>query len=195
MARAQRLARERARRGRAARHAGPVADTEGASWSVYRGPVWIALDVPAKYRIDEKEPDEPVRADEIVVEKVEVGACEISSPGCDHTSEMKERVMKTACPRLHRVLYAGDEEPSEGELKEAVHAELQRLVNANWRKAARGKRTDLIGQIARQMAAPVCQIENILRQSGQLEEPPSPPRAGEIRKIRSTTRRPRRSRK
>jgi hypothetical protein len=61
-----------------------VADSEGASWSVYRGPVWIDFDVPAKYRIDEKAPDEPLRPDEIVVEdveKVEMGTFELSSPG------------------------------------------------------------------------------------------------------------------
>jgi hypothetical protein len=65
--------------------------------------------------IDGKAPDEPLWADEIVVEdveKVEVGALELSSPGCDHTSEMHERVTKTAFPRLHRVLYAREEEPS-----------------------------------------------------------------------------------
>jgi hypothetical protein len=39
-----------------------VADSEGASWAVYRGPVWIDFDVPAKYRIAEKAPDEPFEA-------------------------------------------------------------------------------------------------------------------------------------
>jgi hypothetical protein len=163
-----------------------VDDSEGASWSVYRGPVWIDFDVPAKYRIDEKAPNEPLRPDEIVVEdveKVEIGAFELSTPGCDHGSEMHERITKLAFPRLHRVLYAREEEPTEAEVKEAVHAELERLVNADWRRSARGKRTDLIGQIAEQMRAPVGQIENILRRSGRLGAPPPPP-PGKIRSIR-----------
>jgi len=174
-----------------------VADSEGASWSVYRGPVWIDFDVPAKYRIDEKAPDEPLRADEIVVEdveKVDVGAFEISTSDCDHTSDMHERITKVAFPRLHRVLYAHEEEPSEADLKAAVHAELQRLVNADWRKAARARRTDLIGQIAQQMGAPVRQIESVLRRAGQLEEPTSPPPEGEVRKLGAKGRKRRRTR-
>jgi hypothetical protein len=162
-----------------------VADSEGASWAVYRGPLWIDFDVPAKYRIEEKAPDEPLRPDEIVVEEVEnveIGAFELSTPGCDHTSEMHERITKRAFPKLHRALYEREEEPTEDELKAAVHAELQRLVTADWRKAASGKRTDLIGQIAQQMRAPVRQIENILRWSGDLEPSAPPPRA-EVRNL------------
>lgn len=86
-----------------------------------------------------------------------------------------DRITKIAFPNLHRVLYAREEEPSEAELKAAVHAELERLVNADWRKAARARRTDLIGQIAQQMRAPARQIESILRRAGQLEEPTPPP--------------------
>jgi hypothetical protein len=157
-----------------------VDDSEGASWAVYRGPVWIDFDVPARYRIDEKVPDEPLRPDEIVVEdveKVEMGTFALSSPGCDHTSDMHERITRRAFPKLYRALYGREEEPTEDELKKAVHAELQQLVSADWRKAARGKRTDLIGQIAQQMRAPVQQIENILRRSGDLEPSVPPPRA------------------
>ncbi len=175
-----------------------VADSEGASWTVYRGPLWIDFDVPAKYRIDEKAPDEPLRPDEIVVEdveKVEMGTFELSSPGCDHTSDMHERITKSAFPKLYRALYGREEEPSEDELKVAVHAELELLVSADWRKAARGKRTDLIGQIAQQMRAPVRQIENILRRSGDLE-PSSPPPSAEVRKLQTKNpKRRRRSRK
>lgn len=170
-----------------------VADSEGASWSVYRGPVWVDFDVPTAYRIDEKEPDEPLRPDEIVVEdvqKVEMGSFELSTPGCDHASEMLECIAKLAFPRLHRVLYAREEEPTEAEVKEAVHEELQRLVNADWRRSARGKRSDLIGQIAEQMRAPVRQIENILRRAGQLEEPQSPQTKAKVRAIRGAKKMP-----
>jgi hypothetical protein len=175
-----------------------VADSEGASWTVYRGPVWIDFEVPAKYRIDEKAPGEPLRPDEIVVEdveKVEMGTFELSSPGCDHTSDMHERITKRAFPTLYRALYGRGEGPTEDELKEAVHDELQQLVSADWRQAAREKRTDLIGQIAQQMRAPVRQIENILRRSGDLE-PSSPPPRAEVRKLQTNNRkRRRRSRK
>jgi hypothetical protein len=175
-----------------------VADSEGASWTVYRGPVWIDFEVPAKYRIDEKAPGEPLRPDEIVVEdveKVEMGTFELSSPGCDHTSDMHERITKRAFPTLYRALYGRGEGLTEDELKEAVHDELQQLVSADWRQAAREKRTDLIGQIAQQMRAPVRQIENILRRSGDLE-PSSPPPRAEVRKLQTNyPKRRRRSRK
>lgn len=65
-----------------------------------------------------------------------------------------------------------------------MHAELELLVSADWRKAARGKRTDLIGQIAQQMRALVQQIENILRRSGDLAPSSSPPSA-EVRKLQT----------
>jgi hypothetical protein len=74
------------------------------------------------------------------VEKVEMGTFELSSPGCDHTSDMHERITKSAFPKLYRALYGREEEPSEDELKVAVHAELELLVSADWRKAARGSR-------------------------------------------------------
>ena len=67
-----------------------VADTEGATWTVYRGPLWVDFEVPAEYRIEEKTAGEPLRPDEIVVDdvsKVEVGEFELSRPECDHTSE------------------------------------------------------------------------------------------------------------
>ena len=162
-----------------------VEDSEGATWSVYRGPVWIDFDLPAKYRIVEKAPDEPLRPDEIVVEdveKVEMGTFDLSSPGCDQTSDMHERITRKAFPDLYRALYEAEAEPTEEALRKVVHAELQRLVSADWRKAARSKRTDLIGKIAQQMRAPVSQIENMLRRSGDLEA--STPKAqAEVRRF------------
>jgi hypothetical protein len=76
-----------------------VDDSEGATWGVFRGPVWIDFDVPAEYRIEEKAPGEPLRSDEVVVgavDKVDIGQFDISSPGCDTTYEMLEEVTKRA---------------------------------------------------------------------------------------------------
>lgn len=124
-----------------------------------------------------------------------MGTFELSSPGCDHTSDMHERITRRAFPTLYRALYGHEEEPTDDDVKEAVHAELQQLVSAEWRKAARGKRADLIGQIAQQMRAPVRQIENILRRSGDLESS-SPPPPAEVRELQTKEpKRRRRSRK
>lgn len=170
-----------------------VEDSEGATWSVYRGPVWIDFEVPAKYRIDEKAPDEPLRPDEIVVEdveKVEIGEFEVSRPGCDHTSEMHEQITTKAFPALYKVLYGGENEPTDDEVKAAVHAELERLVHADWRRAARSKRTDRIAEIATQMRAPVRQIENMLRRTGQIGAPEERPASGEVRPLRKLRSKP-----
>ncbi len=74
-------------------------------------------------------------------------------------------------------------------MKGAVHAELQRLVNAEWRRASRAKRTDTVGQIAQQLGAPVRQVENVLRRAGQLDERPRDPSPAEIRKLKKKARR------
>lgn len=60
-----------AARSRAFRGGDRCCDSEGSSGTAYRGPLWIDFDVPAKYRIEEKAPDEPLPPDELVVEEVE----------------------------------------------------------------------------------------------------------------------------
>ena len=80
-----------------------VDDAEGAKWTVYHGPVWIDLEVPEEYRIDEKVPQEPLRPDEIAIQdvsRIELGGFEISSPSCDHASEMHEQITRRAFPKL-----------------------------------------------------------------------------------------------
>lgn len=170
-----------------------VDDSEGATWKVYRGPVWIDFDVPAEYRIEEKYPGEPLRLDELVIDdvaKVEIGTFEHTTPGCDHTFEMHEAVTKQAFPALHACLYdyKSDTEPSDAEVRRAVLKELKCLVNAEWRKSNRSRRSDSLGVLAQQLGAPVAQIENVLRSTGQL--PPSAPKArrAKVRKLKRTKR-------
>lgn len=161
-----------------------VDDSEGATWQVYRGPIWLDFDVPAKFRIDEKYPGEPLRPDELVIEdvdKVDIGTFEHSSPGCDYTSEMYEAVTKKAFPALYKCLYnfKSTDEPSKAEVRDAVLKELECLVNAEWRRGNRSRRTDNLGLIAQQLGAPVAQIEAVLRSTGQL-----PPRAASATKAK-----------
>ncbi len=177
-----------------------VDDAEGATWAVYRGPVWIDFEVPAEYRIDQKAPREPLRPDEIAIQdvsRVELGGFETSTPGCDHVSEMHERITRRAFPRLFKTLYEREAEPTEDEVKTAVHSELQQLVNAEWRRASRAKRADPIGQIAHRLGAPVRQVENILRRAGQLDEPPEDPSPANLRRLprKARRRRPKGGRK
>jgi hypothetical protein len=169
-----------------------VDDAEGATWSVYRGPLWIDFEIPAEIRIDEKAPREPLRSDEIAVHdvrRVELGGFEVSSPGCDQTSEMHEKITMRAFPELFKVLYGAEGGPTEGEVKGAVHSELQRLATAEWRRASRAKRTDPVGQIAHRLGAPVRQVENVLRRAGHLSERPPDPSQASIRRLPRKARR------
>jgi hypothetical protein len=150
-----------------------MADSEGATWSVYRGPVWVDFDLPAKYRIDVKEKGVPLRPDELVVadvSRMEIGKFELSAPECDHAAEMDEEITKKAFPHVHEAFWERDDEPTDDDLRLAVKADLEPLMKAEWGHAVRGRRTDRAGALAQLMGAPVRQIENVLRQTGHLEK-------------------------
>jgi hypothetical protein len=95
---------------------------------------------------------------------------------------MTERITKRAFPHLQKALRHG-EQATDKEIRAAVHAELQQLVNADWRQAARAKRKDIIGEIAHQLRAPVRQVENILRRAGKLDATATPPATADIHQL------------
>lgn len=154
-----------------------VEDSEGATWAPYRRPLWIDFDLPARYRIDEKAPGEPLRPDEIVVEDVsslEMGRFQFSTPDCDHVADMDEAITRKAFPHVHRAFWGRDDDPNEDELRRAVAEDLAPLIKADWSRATRRRRGDRVGEIAEMVGAPVRQVQNVLRGAGQLprERPP-----------------------
>jgi hypothetical protein len=168
-----------------------VEDSEGANWSLYRGPVWVDFDLPARYRIDEKTPGEPLRSDEIVVEDVsslEIGRFEFSTPDCDHAAEMDEAITRKAFPHVHRALWGSDDDPDEDELRRAVAEDLALFIKADWSRATRRRRGDRLGQLAEMVGAPVRQVQNVLKRAGQL--PREKPRKKRAAVKRLTKRRP-----
>lgn len=160
-----------------------LADSEGATWSVYRGPLWVEFEVPVQLSVPSSDEDEsPLKLEDIKVsgtEEVDAGALEVSAAGCETGSAMKEEVYRRAFPALHRVLY-GRDEAEDAAVQSAIREELKRLVEARWRIANRARRTDPIGRIAAQMHAPVRWVEEVLKRSGDLppgEGPPQPKKA------------------
>lgn len=165
-----------------------VADSEGATWSVYNGPLHIDFNLPVKFRIEEKKAGVPLREDEIVVEDVGQSLT-LQSPGGDTACAMMEAIIEKAFPRVHRVL-AADSEDAGDALRAAAKQDLMQLIRAEWGKAARSRRTGPVADIANAMGMPVRQAENILRSSGQL--PPEGPKApGEVKPLTKKRRRPR----
>jgi hypothetical protein len=170
-----------------------LADSEGVSWSVYRGPLWVEFEVPVQLSVPDSDEDgSPLKLEDIKVsgtEDVEAGALEMSAAGCETGSAMKEAVYRRAFPALHRVLY-GRHEPDDAAVDGALRVELKRLVEARWRIANRTRRTDPIGRIAVQMRAPVRWVEEVLRRSGDLPPDEGPPqqRKARVRPLKSKTR-------
>lgn len=157
-----------------------VADSEGATWSVYRGPLWFDLAVPASFRIDEKVPNVPLRDDEIVVDDVRElsrGSFTVSVPmSADTAVEMWESVLRKAFPHLHHAFWKLEDEPTEEQLRRAVRDELHALIKADWSRSNRRRRTDPLGMLANMMGAPVRLIEQSSRDA-QRPDPPSRRRA------------------
>lgn len=167
-----------------------VADIEGVTWSVYRGPLWVDFHVPAKVRIEEKKKGVPLRPDEIVIDDLkalEAGKFELDMPEySEHTAEMCELITKKAFPNLHKVLFGDIDDvehaPPAQELEAALRKDLEPLISADWSRATRGQRTDELGRIAQNMGTSVAQVESILRRAGQLP-PKGQGTRGEIRKF------------
>jgi len=106
-----------------------LSDPTGCTWQVYRGPVWIELELPV--RVKEKTGGEALSADQLVVEDVsglEEGF-QVSIPETDTGLEMAERIADFAFPNTYPAVLEGAAEP---ELKEAVRKDLEQLVKANW---------------------------------------------------------------
>lgn len=154
-----------------------VEDSEGATWSVYSGPLHVNFQLPVDYHIHETGPDGPPGPGEIVIDdvgKVEDGL-ELEPLRGETYSAMTEAVARQAFPHVHAALWSEKEDLTEDRLRAAVSQELQLLVKAEWSKATRGQRTDSARAIAHATGLPARKLENVSRATGQL--PPPKPKA------------------
>lgn len=164
-----------------------VADSEGVTWSLYRGPLWIDLDLPVRYRVAAKGHGAPFGPGEIVVEDVTAmrkHQFNYSAPECDHVAEMEESVARKAFPFVHEAFWQHAEEPSDGEIRTAVAQDLARLGKAAWARASRARRSDEIAKLAEKAGAPVRQIENVLRATGVLPSSKPPKKREPVRRLK-----------
>ena len=148
-----------------------VANPEGCEWSVYEGPLFIDLRLAAEWSIRDERPGEPVSPDQIVVgdlgpmaKKPAVETFELSLAEGDDGHDTAVAILHKAFPTVHAAIerfHASDEtaEPDdvlpEADLREALHAELARLLRASWRRAQLEKKTDPISRLAWEMDLPV----------------------------------------
>ena len=87
-----------------------VANPEGCEWSVYEGPLFIDVRLPAAWRIEDARPGEPVTPEQVVVQDVGrmatepiVEAMELSLAG-DDGCDTRMAILRTAFPRLHAAI-------------------------------------------------------------------------------------------
>ena len=169
-----------------------VANPEGCEWSVYEGPLFIDVRLPAKWRIEDERPGEPVMPEQVVVGDVGrmatepiVEAMELSLAG-DDGYETGMAILRGAFPSVHTAIEKHQESdeglPSEGmvpdaELREMLHGELVRHLQWSWRHAQLLKKTDALSTLARQMDLPVAlarkyaQLTHGPRATGDEDEP------------------------
>lgn len=133
-----------------------IANPEGCTWSVYRGPLCIEFSLPVPFDVKERGTGTvPLEPGDIVVGDVsalrEGDALEVSIPGGDTASRMVEAVQRKAFPHVFRARQEHDREPSERKLRDAILAELQELVRASWRHEHVRRRDDPESRVAVEM--------------------------------------------
>jgi len=163
-----------------------VANPEGCTWSVYRGPLFIEFSLPARFQVkDRGEQAGAMHPEDVVVKDVsglrEAGPLEVSLAEGDTCSEMCCAIEKKAFPHIFSARHDCDEEPSDAELRQAVEAELQTLVRASWRTEQVRRRKDAESRLAAEMGAPVRLVRRWV-EAATGGPPPAPKGAGSRRK-------------
>jgi hypothetical protein len=163
-----------------------VANPEGCSWSVYRGPLFLDFALPA--RVELKEGPSPIRREDIEVhgisELAEGGLLEVTIPGTDTGAEMSEAIEKKAFPHIFKVRHGRGREGTEAELRKAVDAEIQTLVRASWRTEHVKRRDDPESRIAAVMDAPPRLVKQWLEAAKPAGPKPTTPQGSKRRRKR-----------
>lgn len=154
-----------------------IANPEGCTWSVYRGPLFIEFSLPVRFQVtDRGERAGPIRPDDVVVEDVsglrEAEPLEVSLAEGDTGGDMCRAIEKKAFPHVFRARHDRDDEPSNAELRQAVEAELQTLARASWRREQVRRREDPESKLAAEMDAPVRLVRRWVEAAGAPQPPP-----------------------
>ncbi|HYU52586.1 MAG TPA: hypothetical protein VEK37_06555 [Gemmatimonadaceae bacterium] len=144
-----------------------VGNPDDCEWSIYDGPLFIDFRLPVEWSVQEDRHRTPVAPEQVVLEDVGrlasgnvVEAIELSLADADDGYETGAEVLRLAFPKLHALIercsetggeFDGEAALPEAELRQALHAELERFLRGSWRRAKLEKKTDAISTLAREM--------------------------------------------
>ncbi len=147
-----------------------MGNPDGCEWWVYEGPLFIDFRLPAAWRVEREDPGRPVTPAQVVVgdlgrmatEPV-VAAMELSlagEDGHDAGTEILQRAFPVVAAAIEKLQDSDEKLAIEGvmpevALREALHGELVRRLQASWRRAQLAKKTDELAVLARQMDVPL----------------------------------------
>ena len=164
-----------------------VANSDGGTWSVYRGRPFLEFSLPVRFDVKERGGRAgPIPPEDIVVGDVsglhEGAWLNVEIGEADAGGDMSDAVEQKAFPHVYKVRHGRDEDPTDDELREAVRAELDTLVRASWRREHVRRRDDPESRLAAEMDAPV----RLIRRWSELaaQKPPPKPRGDGRRRKR-----------
>lgn len=147
------------------------ANPEGCEWSEYDGPLAINIRLPARWSVKGENSEEPTAPSQLVIEDVGpmadqhlVESMEFSRTEGDEGHDMAEAILQKAFPVLHSVaekFWESDKADEtefvlpEADLRKALHAELARMLKAQWRKAQVKRGTDPVSKLAQATDLPM----------------------------------------
>jgi hypothetical protein len=155
-----------------------AANPDWCEYSVYDGPLAVDFRLPAEWHIRNERPGQPTAPDQIVVgnlgplaQRYVVAAMEADLGVDEEGVRMAHLVLEKAFPAVHAAVEwlftdEGLEQEPEGvlpepRLRQALHAELARMLNASWRRAQLYRKTDPISTVAAQLDMPLALVRRL----------------------------------
>jgi hypothetical protein len=142
-----------------------VGNADDCEWSLYRGPLFIDFRLPVEWNIRNDRAGVPLKPQQVVIGDVsEIGsiveALQVSLAEGDDGYETGAELLRLAFPKLHAAIEKSyeAEEPEgiegglpEAKLRKALYAELERFIQASWRRAQLQNKSDTVSQLAVEM--------------------------------------------
>lgn len=179
-----------------------IANPDGCKWKVYRGPVFVHFELPAKVSVNWPEGAKgPMQAEYVQVEDVRElrtgAALSASVADGDTGSEMQDHVLAFAFPHLKKLFDKAEAEAEDRETLDrdavcaAVKEDTMLLVSASWRAAQLDRAQDPDSKLAAAMDAPVSLVRYWRARQERIErepprEPPKPRKKAAKKKPRRT---------
>jgi len=158
-----------------------VADPGACRWAVYKGPVFIDLDLPVQPKQSEGETaalsDADIELEGVENLETDGSLFNLSVADGDTASEMKRAIGKWAFPHLMRAIESAEElRPKKKALVKALRAELREMIQYNWRTAQLDRRRDPEAAILQELGLTVAPpwLKRIMEEAKNNPQPASP---------------------